>query len=105
MNDWNVVVTECHSIAAEWELLSAYLGISAKMIDIIKRDNSNKSLTCWNEALKQWIMRNYNTDKFDDPSWRSLLRAIVKTDKLLFNKLAEKYQSEPLLHEVINNNM
>lgn len=101
MSDWNVVITECSSLAAEWELLSAYLGISAKMIDIIKRDNPNKSSACWNEALKQWIMQSYETEKFDNPSWRTLLKAIAKLDKLLFKKLAGKYQSEPFINSYI----
>ena len=96
MNDWNVVITECSSLAAKWEQLSAYLSLPANVIDIIKRDNSNKSLACWNEALKQWIMQNYDTDKFGNPTWRSLLGAIAKLDKLMFKKLVEKYQGESL---------
>ena len=91
-----MVVIECSSLAAEWEQLSAYLGLPANVIDIIKRDNSNKSLACWNEALKQWIMQKYSTEKFGNPSWRSLLGAIAKLDKLMFNKLVEKYQGESL---------
>ena len=97
MNDWNVVITECSSLAAEWELLSAYLGISAKMIDIIKGNNPSKISSCWNEALKQWIMQNYDTERFGEPSWRTLLEALAKVDKRQFKELAEKYQSESLL--------
>ena len=92
------MITECSSLAAEWDQLSAYLGISANMIDIIKRDNLNKASACWNEALKQWIMQNYRMKKFDKPSWRTLLKAIAKVDKLQFKELAEKYQGEPGSH-------
>ena len=96
MNDWNVVIAECSSLAAEWEQLSTYLGLPAKTIDVIKGDNFSKCSSCWNEALKQWIMQNYDTDKFGNPSWRSLLGAIAKLDKLQFKKLVEKHQGESL---------
>ena len=92
VNDWNVVVTECSSLAIEWEQLSAYLGISFKLIDGIKRDNANKNSACWNELIKQWIMQNYDTEKFGELSWKTLLKAVAKVDKLQFKKLAAEHQ-------------
>ena len=91
-DDWNVVFDECSPLASKWQLLSTYLGLKLSIVDRIKSDFSGDSLGCWNEALKEWIKMNYNTEKFGKPSWKTLLKAIAKIDKLQFNRLATKHQ-------------
>jgi hypothetical protein len=90
VDDWNIVVIECKSLAAKWEQLSIYLGLSFEVTDNIKGSGDNYH--CWSEVLKHWIKRNYNTRKYDLPSWRSLLKAVAKEDKLMFNNLAAQHQ-------------
>jgi hypothetical protein len=92
-DDWNIVIKECSSLAAKWEHLSGYLGLSIRTIDTIKGNFPSDRAGCWNEALKQWVLQNYRTAKFGYPSWRTLLEAIARVDKLLFKKLADKHQS------------
>ena len=85
--DWNEVIFECRSLAAHWELLSAYLGLSKEVIDRIR---SKKDYDCrWNEALHQWIEQNYQTERFGLPSWRTLLKAVAIVDRRLFKQLAD----------------
>ena len=91
-DDWNEVIKECSSLAAKWEQLSGYLGLSIGTIDTIKENLTNNVAGCWNEALKQWIKQNYRTVKFGLPSWRALLEAVARVDKLLFKKLADKHK-------------
>ena len=91
-DDWNVVFAECSSLASKWQQLSAFLGLKPSIIDRIKSDFPNDSLGCWSEALKEWIKMNYDTEKFGKPSWKTLLNAIAKIDKLLFNRLATEHQ-------------
>ena len=91
-DDWNVVITECSSLAAKWKQLSGYLGLPKSIIDSIKEDYHNDNLGCWNEALDRWIKQTYNTEKFGVPSWRTLLKAVAIVDKLLFKDLASKHQ-------------
>ena len=83
------MVIECKSLAAKWEQLSIYLGLSCEVVDNIKGSGDNYH--CWSEALKHWIRQNYNTETFSKPTWRSLLRAVAEVDKLLFERLAEKH--------------
>ena len=78
-------------MSSNWEKVSGYLGLSFELIETIKRDNPRDSAGCWNEALKQWIKQNYNTETFGKPTWRSFLRAVAEVDKLLFERLAEKH--------------
>ena len=91
---WNILIIECKSLSGDWEKISAYLGLSFKLIDIIKRDNPRDSAGCWNEALKQWIKQNYNTKLFGRPSWRGLLRAVAEVDIHHFQKLASEHQGK-----------
>ena len=87
--DWNVVMRECSSLCAHWENLSGFLGLSISLIDKIKADSYIGVNECWNEALKNWIKQNYKTSRFGLPSWRTLLEAIARVNKLLFKRLAD----------------
>ena len=86
------MIDECSSLAAKWEQLSGFLGLRISVIDTIKQNHPGDIIGCWNEALKQWIKQNYNTLKFGVPSWRSLLTAVTKVEKLKFKKLAADHQ-------------
>ena len=104
MDNWNDVIIECSSLASKWEQVSGYLGLSIRTIDTIKGDHPNDTASCLNEALKQWILQNYNTKKFSLPSWRTLLQAIGRVDKLLFRKLTNQHEGRFSLMTKINVN-
>ena len=84
---------ECSTLAPTWQQLGGYLGLPIGLIDSIKGNYPNDNPACWNEALKHWIQQNYNTARFGLPSWRTLLEAIVRVNRLLFKTLAERYQA------------
>ena len=92
VDDWNIVIMECSSLAAKWERLSGYLGLSISQIDSIKGNFPSNVADCWSESLKHWIRQNYQTEKFGLPSWRTLLKAVARVDKLLFKKLADTHR-------------
>ena len=83
---------ECSSLASKWQQIGAYLGLEFSVIGRIRRDFPNDSLVCWSEALKEWVTQNYNTQKFGEPSWKTLLKAVAKVDKLYFKRLAAEHQ-------------
>ena len=97
-DDWNVVVMETKSLAAKWYEISVSLGIPPDVLEGVRMLAGDCYLH-WSEALKKWIRQNYNTKKFGDPSWRTLLKAIAGVDKRKFKKLAADHpQSEQLEH-------
>ena len=91
-NDWSKVFAECNSLASKWQELSTYLGLTPSIIDRIKSDFSGNCLGCLIEALKEWIKMNYDTQTYGKPSWKTLLKAIAKIDKLRFTTLATEHQ-------------
>ena len=97
--DWNVVFEECSPLASRWQQLSAYLGLQLSIIDRIKSDFPKDCLGCWSEALKEWIKMNYDIQRYSKPSWKTLLRAIAKIDKLNFRRLATEHQVTGIYHK------
>ena len=86
--DLNDVTITCSSLAAQWQQLCTFLGLSFKTISTIKENNSDDSAASWNDALKQWIL----IQKHSFPSWKTLLTAVSRVDQPLFEKLAKEHQ-------------
>lgn len=93
-DDWNIIIEACNSLAAKWELISGYLGLPPSLIDKIRGNHPGDNISCLNDALLQWIKQNYNVVNFGEPSWKTLLQAIAKVDKLYFKKLAADHQGK-----------
>lgn len=100
MDDWNIVTNECSPLAPHWEQLSRLLGLPYSTIIQIKQEHINDVTSCWSEALSQWIRQNYNTERYFKPSWRTLLGAIAKVNRLLFQNLVKKYQGRQNSHAI-----
>ena len=79
------------ALASVWDQLVIYLGLSFDLINNTIRA-AGSPIQCWSEALRQWILQNYNIKMFGEPSWRTLLRAVSHVDKLQFRKLAAHHQ-------------
>ena len=92
-DDWKFIIMECSSLASKWEILSTLLGLPSTLIETIRASHPSDLSCCWNEALSQWIKQNYNIKKFGEPSWQTLLRAIMCIDRSLFEKLANNHKS------------
>ena len=93
-DNWNDVIIACSSLAPKWQQLSGFLGLPIKTIRAIRKNYPNDSATSWSEALMQWILQEYNTEKYGFPSWKSLLKAVSKVDDILFDGLAKEHQLE-----------
>ena len=91
---WNDVIIACSPLAAKWKQLSGFMGLSYKTICTINEDNPDNSEGSWNEALMQWILQDYNTEKYGLPSWKSLLKTVSRVDQPLFEKLTREHQAK-----------
>ena len=89
--DWNDIIITCNSLAAKWQQISGFIGLSIKTIQTIRQSYPNDSIACLNEALMQWILQEYNAKKHGLPSWKTLLKAISRVDEPLFERLAKEH--------------
>ena len=91
---WNDVIIACSSLVPKWKQLSGFIGLSHKTIHAINGNNPGDKEGAWNDALMQWILQDYNTEKHGLPSWRTLLKTIGRVDQPLFEKLAKEHQAK-----------
>ena len=70
------------------------MGLSFKIIRTINGNNPDDKESAWSEALMQWILKDYNTEKYGLPSWKTLLKTISRVDQPLFEKLATEHQAK-----------
>lgn len=91
------MVEDCRRLSPKWERLSAGLGLPPSKIATIKGDYSGDTVGCWNKALSEWINQTYNTDRYGKPSWKTLLQAVAREDKLLFHELRQKHQGNTII--------
>ena len=91
---WNDVIIACSPLAVKWKQLSGFIGLSHKTIHAINGNNPGDKEGAWNDALMQWILQDYNTEKHGLPSWRTLLKTISRVDQPLFEKLAKEHQAK-----------
>jgi hypothetical protein len=96
-DDWNVLIDECSSLCSQWVKISGRLGLPSHKIESIKRNNPNDCAGCWNDALLEWISQNYDTEKFGNPSWKTLLTAVAKVNRLQCKELAANHQGSLIL--------
>ena len=92
MEDWNAVVSAVGPLTAKWDDLGRKLGIHCDTLAIITRDNKEITGRCLNETITQWLQLNYITDRYSQPSWRSLAEAVVSLNKSLFLKIASDHE-------------
>lgn len=92
-DDWNTVCQELQPHTAKWEKIAQALGIRPLKIDEIEKNYRSNASLCLDKAIQSWIELDYNTDKHDLPSWRSLCKAIsnVSGMKRTFKNLSKKY--------------
>ena len=63
-------------MAARWRSIGLALGLKSAQLDEIKIDNRNAS-DCLTRVLTLWLKKAYNTEKFGEPSWELLARAVA----------------------------
>lgn len=91
-DDWNMVIITCSSLAAKWQQLSGFLGLSIRTIKGIRESYPNDNTASLNEALMKWVLQEYRTERHGLPSWKTLLKAIARVEHTMFEKLAGEHQ-------------
>ena len=62
-------------MAARWKDIGLALRLDPDKLDEIENDNRNSS-NCLTKMLTLWLKKNYNTERFGEPSWEQLARVV-----------------------------
>ena len=75
MDDLYDVKTKVLPVAKRWKHIGLALRLDPNKLDELERDKGNCE-DCLTEVLILWLKRNYNTERFGEPSWEMLARAV-----------------------------
>lgn len=62
------------TVIAQWRNIGMCFGLYPKL-DTIQADNSDVT-NRMGAVVEHWLKRNYNTDKFGEPTWRKLVEVV-----------------------------
>ena len=80
------------SLADRWREIFIHLGIPMRIINNIEKTRRGYGHDCLSDGLYEWLKRNYSTDDYGIPSWRTLIEHIDKIDCDLARDLAKKHE-------------
>ena len=69
------VKSELETVIDRWKYIGLALGLTLDQVKRIERENRDLE-DCLTEVLTLWLKRNYNTERFGEPSWEMLARAV-----------------------------
>ena len=74
-DDLQDIIRELVDVAANWKGLGTFLGIRDGQLQAIKLQG-NSPLDCLREMLATWLRRNYNEERFGEPTWVKVVEAV-----------------------------
>ena len=64
-------------VASSWKAIGTGLRIDSGRLNMIQESNSGKSKECLSEMLTCWLNRNYNVERFGEPTWRAVVKIVA----------------------------
>ena len=64
-------------IVGSWKAIGRGLRIDSGRLDMVQKDNSGDSKECLSEILTCWLKRNYDSERFGEPSWQAVVKVVA----------------------------
>ena len=71
------VVSELAPVTDRWKYIGLALRLDPSELKVIKKENRDNLEDCLTEVLTLWLNKAYNTERFGEPSWELLARAVA----------------------------
>ena len=68
------VIHILNPIAASWKHIGRAMHLNVGELDCINSESSRECLSC---VVEKWLKRNYNDDKFGQPTWKWLVEIVA----------------------------
>ena len=72
-DDLTDTIRELSDVAASWRNIGTQLGIRHNRLEAIQGD---KPLDCLRQMLATWLQKNYNVERFGEPTWAKLVEVV-----------------------------
>ena len=91
------VLEEMMPTVNSWKAIGRGLQIDSGHLEMIQKDNPGNSKECLSEILTCWLKRNYNVERFGEPTWRAVVKVVARPaagdNCALALSIAEKHPS------------
>ena len=64
-------------VASSWKAIGMGLRIDSGRLNMIHESNFGKPRECLSEILTCWLKRNYNVERFGEPTWKAVVKIIA----------------------------
>ena len=64
-------------VVSSWKVIGRGLRIDSGRLDMIQESNPGKPKECLSEMLTCWLKRNYNVERFGEPTWRAVVKVVA----------------------------
>jgi len=71
------ILTEMMPIVSSWKAIGRGLRIDPGRLETINDRNSGKPIECLSEMLTCWLKRNYNVERFGEPTWQAVVKVVA----------------------------
>ena len=71
------ILTEMMPVASSWKAIGRGLRIDPGRLDVIQENNSGKPKECLSDMLNCWLNRNYNVERFGEPTWQAVVKVVA----------------------------
>ena len=82
---------EVGDLAGQWEEFAQKIGIKPGHIGKFKANRMGKVEMALNDAIADWLKKNYDVRKFGRPNWRTLANAVQRIDDDLARTIARNH--------------
>ena len=70
------VQSELIPVSAKWMSIGIALRLKPNTLDHIHTKNSGYPTACLISMVTEWLKRNYNVERFGEPTWQWLVKAV-----------------------------
>ena len=71
------VMVELEPVTDRWKHIGLALRLDPSELKVIERENRDNLEECLSGVLTLWLKKAYNTERFGEPSWELLARAVA----------------------------
>ena len=63
-------------VAAKWRSIGIALRLKHDVLENIDTKHSGKPHECLSDVVTEWLKKNYSVEKFGEPTWQWLVKAV-----------------------------
>ena len=71
------ILADMMPVACSWKAIGTGLRIDSGRLNIIQHSNFGKPKECLSEMITCWLNRNYNVERFGEPTWRAVVKVVA----------------------------